>query len=118
MVFFIHHDGTTVSILSASNQGLPVNERPHRHQRLDRDARLFLNRHDATTLFVEHPARNRHSEILWPLHDHGRLFTGSQPANHLDLAAKERMKPVDDPRRAELMSSVSIPCAILLPRTC
>lgn len=94
---------------SASVPGLPINEGPQRHERLHCNPRLLRNHHGTTDLLVEHPARDAEPHVFATLYDHGRFFMQSQPAKHPDFAPEERMKPVCDSRRTELMSSVVIP---------
>jgi hypothetical protein len=65
---------------------------------------------------IEHPAGNENPQVLLTLGDDRRIKAGPQFANHSDFLPEKWMKPVCDPRQAELMSSVLMRCVIRLQR--
>jgi len=55
---------------------------------------------------IEHPAGNKNPQVLLTVGDDRRIKAGPQLANHPDFLSEKWMKPICDPRRTELMSSV------------
>ena len=115
MAVFIRHDAITSVVRSASLRFLCVNEGSQPHESLDRDSRPAFHHHSMAVGLIEHPAGNQDPQILPTLGDDRRIAVGPESANHPDLLPEKRMKPVSDPRRAELMSSVLMRCATALP---
>jgi hypothetical protein len=118
MALFIRHDRIRSGIPPASPPALPVDQRAQPRESLDGDARPALDDHGPAAGLVEHPARDHESQILLTLHDDSGFPAGPQAANHPDFLPMERVESVFDPRRAELMSSVSMCCDTVSRLTC
>ena len=110
----------------ASGLGECIDERAQPNECVDLDSRL-IEPHDArASRLFEHPTGSHDLQFglivlsLLSFHadQHTRLTALSRPSQDDHFAIKERMKPINDPRRHELAGSVWIRCVIPTRLTC
>ncbi len=104
----MHHDAITSALLPARFQALRVNQHTQSGQSRHRYARRAFHDDCATTDLIEHPAGDENPKVRLALGDHSRVRIRPECANHLNFEVEKWVEPVCDPRRTELMSSVSM----------
>jgi hypothetical protein len=109
-------DRTRISVAIASGLGECIDERAQPYECVDLDSRLIEPNDACTSRLFEHPTGNHDPQFrllvlsLLSFHadQHTRLTTLSHRSQDDHFAIKERMKPINDPRRHELAGSVWI----------
>ncbi len=104
-------------VVLASGEGLLIDELPQSHQGWQPNTWLVLKGHRTARGLIEHPAGHDDSQIRLDLHQHTGVLLPIHSTKDDDITLEKRMKPIDDPGRTELMSSVRIRCGIRAPRT-